>query len=171
MYEWRSRTDAGDGFAEELGISDQAGFMPEVWTNKVAIEDADEFGRKVEEYPALAKHMGVAGAYCTGYDVSDVRGLPYADEETVERLLEIYQNVPFYGGDFTKGNEELYEEYLAVFMDLKEGKRIFFDMDRRWDITLEDYEDFYGRKLSSETDEKTGGVWGYELADGGGDIF
>ncbi|MBR1853040.1 MAG: hypothetical protein IJ794_07850 [Lachnospiraceae bacterium] len=89
MYEWRSRTDAGDGFAEELGISDQAGFMPEVWTNKVAIEDADEFGRKVEEYPALAKHMGVAGAYCTGYDVSDVRGLPYADEETVERLLEI----------------------------------------------------------------------------------
>lgn len=169
VYEWRSRTVAGDGFAEELGISDQAGFMPEVWTNRVATEDVDESGRKVEEYPALAGQMEAAGVFYSGYDVSDVRGLPYADEETVGRLLEIYQNVPFYGGDFTKGNVELYEEYLAVFMDMKEGKRTFFDMDSRWDIAFEDYEDFYGRKLSSEIDEKTGDVRGYELADVDGD--
>ncbi|MBR1853039.1 MAG: hypothetical protein IJ794_07845 [Lachnospiraceae bacterium] len=56
-----------------------------------------------------------------------------------------------------------------MFMDMRAGKRTFFDMDSRWDIAFEDYEDFYGRKLSSEIDEKTGVVRGYELADVDGD--
>ena len=171
VYEWSEYTATGSvfagEFAEVLGISEQDGFTAELWTDRVVTED--KHGREVMEYPNLAVQMGAAGAYCSGYDVSDVWGLPYADEETVRRLLDIYQNVPLYGGDFTKGNEELYEEYLAVFMDMRAGMRTFFDMDSRWDIAFEDYEDFYGRKLSSEIDERTGGVRGYELVDVDGD--
>lgn len=64
--------------------------------------------------------------------------MPYADQKTFETIQSAYEEVEFFG-EFEKGNLEVYDEYIELFVKLVRNEKPFWDKETGEEKYLKDY--------------------------------
>lgn len=64
--------------------------------------------------------------------------MPYTDQKTFETIQSAYEEVEFFG-EFEKGNLEVYDEYIELFVKLVRNEKPFWDKETGEEKYLKDY--------------------------------
>jgi len=91
-------------------------------------------GKKAEGGGSTKEHI-ITGVMWMYYGEKEV---PFADEETFERIREAYEAVD-YSAEAEKGNPEVYEEYKQKFRSLVQNEVPFLDRETGREIYIDDW--------------------------------